>query len=89
VSEAGGAARGGSPTPTRLVYLLGASHSGSTFLALLLGTHPEVCTVGELKATSLGEVDTYLCSCTRPLKKCDFWNGLAEDLALRGLPFGG
>jgi hypothetical protein len=56
-------------------------------LSLLLGTHPEVCTVGELKATSLGDVDTYLCSCTKPLKKCDFWAGIAQDLALRGLPF--
>lgn len=76
-----------STTATRLVYTLAASHSGSTLLSLLLGTHPEVCTVGELKATSLGDVDTYLCSCTKPLKKCDFWSGLAQDLALRGLPF--
>lgn len=76
-----------STTATRLVYILAASHSGSTLLSLLLGTHPEVCTVGELKATSLGDVDTYLCSCTKPLKKCDFWTGLAQDLALRGLPF--
>jgi hypothetical protein len=46
-----------------------------------------VCTVGELKATSLGNVDTYLCSCNKLLKKCDFWTGLAQDLALCGLPF--
>ena len=46
----------------RLVYILAASHSGSTLLAMLLGSHPDVCTVGELKATSLGNVEEYLCS---------------------------
>lgn len=76
-----------STSATRLVYVLAASHSGSTLLSLLLGTHPEVCTVGELKATSLGDVDTYLCSCTKSLKTCDFWTSLAQDLALHGLPF--
>ena len=38
----------------RLAYLLAASHSGSTLLAMLLGAHPEACTAGELKATNLG-----------------------------------
>ena len=40
---------------TDLVYILAASHSGSTLLAMLLSTHPEICTVGELKATNLGD----------------------------------
>jgi hypothetical protein len=87
VREVDGTALTVSTTATRLVYILAASHSGSTLLALLLGTHPEVCTVGELKATSLGDIDTYLCSCTKALRKCEFWAGLAHDLALRDLPF--
>ena len=35
---------------TKLAYILAASHSGSTLLAMLLGAHRETCTVGELKA---------------------------------------
>src|SRR5262245_35304718 len=71
---------------TRLVYILAASHSGSTLLSLLLGTHPDVCTVGELKLTSLGDVEAYLCSCGQPLKACAFWAGVMHDLAQRGQP---
>ena len=41
----------GAPTNKPVVaYLLAASHSGSTLLAMLLASHPDVCTTGELKA---------------------------------------
>jgi Sulfotransferase family len=72
---------------TPLVYILAASHSGSTLLAMLLGSHPEVCTVGELKATSLGDVDRYRCSCRQPITTCPFWLGVERDMARRGWAF--
>jgi Sulfotransferase family len=82
------------PTPLRspdskirLVYILSASHSGSTLLAMLLNAHPEVCTVGELKATALGDVDHYRCSCRRMISECPFWNRIAEEMAGRGFDF--
>lgn len=71
----------------RLVYILSASHSGSTLLALLLNAHPEICTVGELKATSLGDVKRYRCSCRRLIKECPFWNGIARKMAGQGIDF--
>lgn len=71
----------------RLAYILAASHSGSTLLAMLLGSHPEICTVGELKLTDLGAVDTYRCSCRKPIRSCPFWTGIAQDMARRGVPF--
>ena len=70
-----------------LVYILSASHSGSTMLAMLLGAHPEVCTVGELKATSLGDSDRYLCSCRKRIRECPFWTGISRDMAIRGFSF--
>jgi hypothetical protein len=70
-----------------LVYILAASHSGSTLLAMLLGSHPEVCTVGELKATNLGDPDRYQCSCRELIRKCPFWTAISHDMALRGFPF--
>jgi len=72
---------------SRLVYILAASHSGSTLLAMLLASHPEICTVGELKATSLGDQDQYLCSCRRKILDCPFWIGIRQDMAERGFDF--
>ena len=72
---------------TRLVYILAASHSGSTLLAMLLSTHPQVCTAGELKTTSLGDVDRYRCSCRRPIRQCPFWSAVTADLHAAGLDF--
>lgn len=71
----------------RLVYVLAASHSGSTLLAMLLNSHPDVCTVGELKATSFGDPEKYRCSCRRLIKECPFWKGIRQDMAARGFDF--
>jgi hypothetical protein len=72
---------------TRLVYILAASHSGSTLLARLLAQHPDVCTVGELKATSLHDPDRYLCSCQSPLRECGFWAAISSRMANMGFTF--
>ena len=72
---------------TRLVYILAASHSGSTLLAILLGGHPGICAVGELKATSMGDVDAYLCSCRARIRECPFWSGMKQEMADRGYAF--
>jgi hypothetical protein len=72
---------------TRMAYILAASHSGSTLLAMLLGAHPEVCTVGELKATNLGDPGRYRCSCGALIRECGFWREVSEAMAARGFPF--
>jgi hypothetical protein len=72
---------------TQLIYILAASHSGSTLLAMLLGRHPDVYTVGELKSTSLGDVNRYLCSCRTGIKSCEFWAGITKLMRARGLEF--
>ncbi len=72
---------------TKLAYILAASHSGSTLLAMLLGAHPDICTVGELKATNLGDVERYLCSCGTPIRRCGFWARVHEEMSKRGVPF--
>ncbi len=70
-----------------LVYILAASHSGSTLLALLLGSHPDVCTVGELKANSLGDIRRYRCSCGAVITACPFWCGVADEMRAGGFDF--
>ncbi len=71
----------------RLAYILSASHSGSTLLAMVLGSHPDVATTGELKLTAIGNPDRYRCSCREELRICPFWTGIAKDMAVRGLAF--
>lgn len=72
----------------KLGYILAASHSGSTLLAMLLGAHPEACTVGELKAGgNLGNTDQYRCSCGAKIKECSFWNQVSTAMGGRGLTF--
>lgn len=70
-----------------LVYLLAASHSGSTLLAMLLGAHPEICSVGELKLTSLGDIRHYRCGCGELITGCPFWSAVAARLRAEGVAF--
>ena len=69
----------------KLAYLLGASHSGSTLLAMLLGAQPGACTAGELKATSLGDVNSYRCSCQKKILECPFWQKVSKAMERRGI----
>lgn len=72
---------------TELVYIVSPSFSGSTLLTFLLGTHPDVGTVGELKATAMGDVEAYDCSCGERIRHCGFWRRITELLGRRGNSF--
>lgn len=71
----------------KLVYLMAASHSGSTLTAMLLGAHPEICTVGELKLNSIPDADNYLCSCRSKLSQCNFWSRVKREMQEKGHDF--
>jgi hypothetical protein len=71
----------------KLIYLAAASHSGSTMTAMLLGAHPDLCSVGELKAVHLGDKDSYLCSCKTLVDECSFWQGVSDRMAQKGHEF--
>ncbi len=68
-----------------MAYILSASYSGSTLLAMLLGTHPQACTVGEIRAPSMGEVELYQCSCGQKIKQCSFWAKISEAMSRKGI----
>jgi hypothetical protein len=74
-------------TTRELVYVLAASHSGSTLLAMLLGGHPDICTIGELKMVGMGNVDSYRCSCRSKIRECGFWRQIRAEMEQRGYPF--
>ena len=74
---------------TKLAYILAASHSGSTLLSMLLGSHPRIATVGELtlSASAMGKISRYRCSCGEFIRQCSFWHKVKEGMAARGFAF--
>jgi len=73
----------------RLAYILAASHSGSTLLSMLLGSHPQIATVGEMTLChrAIGDLDQYRCSCGVLIRECGFWQKVGEGMAARGSAF--
>jgi hypothetical protein len=74
---------------TNIVYIMGHGYSGSTLLTFLLGSHPQIATIGELgiapRSKTRGE--EYLCSCRTPIRDCAFWNQVTQGMAERGHSF--
>jgi hypothetical protein len=73
------------PLPPSMAYILSASHSGSTLLAMLLGAQPRAYTVGELRAPSLADTDAYCCSCGEKIKQCPFWARVTQAMERKGI----
>ncbi len=72
---------------TPVVYIAGCGHSGSTLLALLLDSHPDIACVGETavkpKIRRRGDAAAAECSCGQTLANCPFWTRVfaeARDL---------
>ena len=63
------------------------SFSGATLIALLLGAHPEISTVGEMNGLRDVDVDTYLCSCGEKIVECEFWQSATEKMHGQGFAF--
>ena len=72
---------------TQLAYILAASHSGSTLLTMLLNSHPELATIGELAPGYLEDLSWYLCSCGTRIQECNFWGCVASAMRKRGIDF--
>ena len=72
-----------------LTYILAASHSGSTLLSMLLGSHQQIATIGEMKlsAKAMGDLARYCCSCGRLIVECDFWQKVKKGMAERSFEF--
>lgn len=64
----------------RILYLASPGHSGSTLLAMLLGRHSAVATIGEVKVAPICYRHRDPCSCGAPLPDCDFWKRVESRL---------
>ncbi|HKV11547.1 MAG TPA: sulfotransferase [Thermoanaerobaculia bacterium] len=76
---------------TNLVYIMGHGYSGSTLLTFLLGSHPQIATIGELGIAPLAKngssAEQFLCSCRTPIAHCGFWERVAREMGERGHEF--
>lgn len=65
-----------------------SAYSGATLLAFLLGTHPQIATVGEMNGLIPHEdPDEYLCSCGQKIKACEFWQSVKSAMGDKGFEF--
>jgi hypothetical protein len=65
-----------------IVYILSRGHSGSTLLDLLLSSHPQIQSVGELKQIARREDPSCSCGVER-VRECPFWTDVSERLVRR------
>ena len=67
-----------------VVYIASRGHSGSTLLAHLLGAHPSIVGVGEIKMLSQGKDECKLCSCHQlPPSQCPFLSSVQQHVVQR------
>ena len=69
---------------TKLGFIMAASHSGSTLLAMLLGSHPQATTIGDTGGTFHRRDPEYRCSCGCRANECPFWLNIRDQMARRG-----
>lgn len=61
--------------PVRVLYIMGAGHSGSTVLDIILGNHPGFVSVGELSNfIQRRGLNTKYCACGETATTCKFWS---------------
>ncbi|RMF57191.1 MAG: sulfotransferase [Calditrichaeota bacterium] len=73
----------------KVAYVMGTSHCGSTMLAFLLNSHPEIVSVGEASPSLKRNHDRHLlpCSCGSPLGECSFWTEVYRRVSEQGVEF--
>jgi hypothetical protein len=68
----------------KVIYIVGHERSGSTFLDILLGNHPEIVDVGELCTFyRFGPMEKRYCSCGKKIEECSFWKKVKESFTRR------
>ena len=64
---------------TRVVYVVGDVHSGSTLLSLLLASHPTIEGPGELAALCRAWRRGHFCTCVHRVSECPFWSVVVRE----------
>ena len=65
---------------TKFIFIIAAGHSGSTLLDLILGSHRDGFSLGEIDHFDKYFESNQNCSCGRPFHSCAVWSRVAEQL---------
>jgi len=68
-------------TPPAAVFICAANHSGSTLLDLLIGSHPDATSLGEITHLPKNLALNTRCSCGAPIRECPLWATVVDSLA--------
>src|SRR5680860_1535145 len=66
------------PPMTKLLYIGGYGHSGSTLLEYLMTGCSDLVACGEVTSARLADYETRKCSCGSLAKECSVWRLLAD-----------
>lgn len=77
--------------PIKLLYILGSGHSGSTLSDLILGSHSQIESGGEINAfqsyfgqNSDRPKEKRICTCEVHVEDCEYWGRVRQELNLLG-----
>ncbi len=71
----------------RVAYLVGTGHCGSSLMALLMDSHPQIVSVGEVSPGRRSRhvaFETQSCSCGVILNECPFWTHVFDAMRQQG-----
>jgi len=70
-----------------IAYITSSPFSGSTLLAFILNSHPEISTVSEMTGFESKKGASFRCSCGKFLKECPFFLYVAKNFHKNNLRF--
>ncbi len=65
---------------TKCIYICGAGHSGSTLLDMLLGSHSQVASLGEISNLPMELAVNNKCTCGQHIRNCEVWSDVVREL---------
>lgn len=65
----------------KYTYICSSGHSGSTLLDLLLGSHSQVFSLGEVSHLPKNLALNTPCTCGAPVRECPFWSKVVETFS--------
>lgn len=65
-----------------VIYLVGAGHSGSTLLDLIMGSHSQIFGIGEFQQYFFKPGSSKSCMCGKTVVDCPFWKKVFKNLNL-------
>ena len=65
-----------------LIYIASTGRSGSTLLDMLLGSHSQIATIGEIQILphEILQKDCMPCGCGKPIPECSFWQEVIQQV---------